>query len=104
MRPSPRELDPDDLDGRGLSVVVNPSAGPALGASLTDQIAEAVPAATVHELDEDDDLLDALRAAARSSVLGVAGGDGTINAATGIALEEDRPLLVFPGGTLNHFA
>ncbi|MFN8052225.1 MAG: diacylglycerol kinase family protein [Acidimicrobiales bacterium] len=104
MPSSPRELDPRARDGSGLSVVVNPTAGPALGASLTEQIAEAVPAATVRELDEHDDLLDVLRDAARSPVLGVAGGDGTINAATGIALETDRPLLVIPGGTLNHFA
>jgi undecaprenyl-diphosphatase len=36
--------------------------------------------------------------------LGAAGGDGTINAAAEAALAADVPLLVIPGGTLNHFA
>lgn len=35
-------------------------------------------------------------------MLGVAGGDGTVNAALDIALGMDRPLLIIPGGTLNH--
>ncbi len=43
-------------------------------------------------------------AAAAARVLGVAGGDGTINAAAEVALAADLPLLVIPGGTLNHFA
>ena len=37
-------------------------------------------------------------------MLGVAGGDGTINCAAGAALEQDVPLLVLPAGTFNHFA
>jgi undecaprenyl-diphosphatase len=44
------------------------------------------------------------QAAKRAVVLGVAGGDGTINAAVGAALRADVPLLVVPAGTLNHFA
>lgn len=43
-------------------------------------------------------------AAARSTVLGVCGGDGTVNAAATAALRAGVPLAVFPGGTLNHFA
>jgi undecaprenyl-diphosphatase len=34
----------------------------------------------------------------------VAGGDGSINAAAALAAETGKPLLVVPGGTLNHFA
>ncbi|MCF2532214.1 hypothetical protein LZ495_34040 [Yinghuangia sp. KLBMP8922] len=44
------------------------------------------------------------QAAAEGVVLGVAGGDGTINAAAKVALEFGVPLAVFPAGTLNHFA
>lgn len=84
--------------------MVNPTAGATLGPSLTEEITAAVPAATVTELAEGDDLIELLREAARSPLMGVAGGDGSINAAAGVALEADRPLAVFPGGTLNHFA
>lgn len=37
-------------------------------------------------------------------MLGICGGDGTINAAATAALRAGIPLAVFPGGTLNHFA
>ena len=36
--------------------------------------------------------------------LGVWGGDGTVGAAAAAAVEHSLPLLVLPGGTLNHFA
>ncbi|MDH6606293.1 diacylglycerol kinase family enzyme [Streptomyces sp. SAI-208] len=44
------------------------------------------------------------KAAARATVLGVCGGDGTVNAAAETALRHGVPLAVLPGGTLNHFA
>ncbi len=44
------------------------------------------------------------KAAARAEALGVAGGDGTVNAAAAAALAADLPLAVFPAGTLDHFA
>jgi undecaprenyl-diphosphatase len=37
-----------------------------------------------------------------AEILGVAGGDGSANAATQVALRTGLPLLVLPGGTLNH--
>ena len=43
-------------------------------------------------------------AAQRARVLGVAGGDGTVSCAAGVALAHDLPLAVLPAGTLNHFA
>ncbi|MGF7239398.1 MAG: diacylglycerol/lipid kinase family protein, partial [Frankia sp.] len=53
----------------------------------------------------ENDLTVALRAAAgRARVLGVAGGDGTVNAAAVVALEAGLPLAIAPAGTLNHFA
>ncbi|WP_406307479.1 diacylglycerol kinase family protein [Streptomyces sp. NBC_00885] len=43
-------------------------------------------------------------AGARGGALGIAGGDGTVNAAAVLAAEGGLPLAVFPAGTLNHFA
>ena len=43
-------------------------------------------------------------AAKGAKVLGVMGGDGTVNCAAGIALQHGIPLAVVPGGTLDHFA
>ncbi len=39
-----------------------------------------------------------------AQVLGVAGGDGTVSAVAAVAADTDRPLLVIPAGTRNHFA
>ncbi len=65
-------------------------------------LAEQLPRA---EVVRTDDLEPALRdAAARATVLGIMGGDGSVNCAAGIALEAGLPLAVVPGGTLNHFA
>ncbi|PZS17538.1 MAG: hypothetical protein DLM60_13505 [Pseudonocardiales bacterium] len=44
------------------------------------------------------------QAAGRAEVLAVCGGDGTVAAAARVAIDADLPLLVFPGGTFNHFA
>ena len=47
----------------------------------------------------------ALEAAEEGAVsLAVAGGDGTVAAVAGVAVERDLPLVVVPTGTLNHFA
>ncbi|WP_436771246.1 phosphatase PAP2 family protein [Yinghuangia sp. YIM S09857] len=54
---------------------------------------------------EGSDLVALLRrAASEGAVLGIAGGDGSINAAAKVALDFGCPLAVFPAGTLNHFA
>lgn len=86
-----------------LSVVVNLSAGAEGDDSVRLELAELLPDATMLDVDGDD-LIDQLRRAAEGDVIGVAGGDGSINAAAGIAIERGRRLAVFPGGTLNHFA
>ncbi len=39
-----------------------------------------------------------------AQVLGVAGGDGTVSAVAAVAAETNRPLVVIPAGTRNHFA
>jgi diacylglycerol kinase family enzyme len=97
-------------DGEGLTIVVNGASG--LGrrganrhADLLAVLRTELPSAKVVEVGSHDDLVAALLAAAADArVLGVAGGDGTINAATGVALAHGMPLAVFPAGTLNHFA
>ncbi|GAA4633953.1 bifunctional phosphatase PAP2/diacylglycerol kinase family protein [Actinoallomurus vinaceus] len=87
-------------DGEGLVVVVNPDAG---NGDVTRTLKERLPAAEIVE--SGADLGTALKdAAGRAAVLGACGGDGTIRAAAGVALDHDLPLLVIPGGTLNHFA
>lgn len=91
--------------GEGLVVVVNPGAGSALDADPAKELRDKLPEATIVELDEDGDLMDALtRASQGAKALGVVGGDGSVNAAAGVAHETDLPLVVVPGGTLNHFA
>ena len=95
VEPSPK--------GRGLVVVINPSAGSSGRAA--DELRAELPDAEVVEVEEGSDLPQALRdAAGRGCALGVAGGDGSINAAAALAAEHGMPLFVVPGGTLNHFA
>lgn len=92
-------------EGAALTVVVNPGAGARVGADPLQRLAEALPEARLVELDEGDDLMEALRdAASGGRALGVVGGDGSINAAAGVAHAEGIPLFAVPGGTLNHFA
>jgi diacylglycerol kinase family enzyme len=87
-------------DGDGVVVVVNQDAG---GGDVTRTLRAELPAAEIVEAAEDLDKALA-EAADRATVLGVCGGDGTINAGAAIAVERGIPLLVIPGGTLNHFS
>jgi diacylglycerol kinase family enzyme len=92
-------------DGRGLTLVVNRSAGSPLDGDVTDLLREQLPEAEVVEIEEGPDVPAALRrAAAGAEVLGVAGGDGSINAAAEAAHRAGKPLFVIPAGTLNHLA
>ncbi|WP_327085073.1 phosphatase PAP2 family protein [Nonomuraea sp. NBC_01738] len=93
--------------GRGLAVVVNEGSGRDKPGHrrAADRIGDLLPEARVLVREDDGDLMDLLeRAARQGSALGVCGGDGTVNAAAGVALRHGLPLAVFPGGTLNHFA
>ncbi|HEY4849975.1 MAG TPA: diacylglycerol kinase family protein, partial [Streptosporangiaceae bacterium] len=72
---------------------------------LASWLAAELPKATVIETDAGQDLSAQLRrVAAEARILGVAGGDGTVRAASAIALETGLPLLVVPAGTFNRFA
>ena len=86
-----------------MRIVVNPNAGPALVGAPTDKLREELPAADIHELTEDDDL-QALLCDERFSVIGAAGGDGTLAAAAAIAADRNALLVAVPAGTLNHLA
>ncbi|HET6954908.1 MAG TPA: diacylglycerol kinase family protein [Acidimicrobiales bacterium] len=102
------DLTPSD-DGAGVAIVVNPGAGSgALGPAPppTVVLREGLPAATIVELDDAADLVGELVRLARSGcrAIGVAGGDGSINTAAGVALAHRLPLVVVPAGTLNHLA
>jgi diacylglycerol kinase family enzyme len=94
--------------GEGVFLVVNQGAGSA--GSVAGELREELPHADVVEVKDGDDLDPVLeKAAARAAghaagVLGVAGGDGTINTAAAVAARHAVPLLVVPAGTLNHFA
>lgn len=91
-------------EGAGLAVVVNPGAGSRVGAGPLQGLAQALPEARLVELEEGDDLTEALHhAATAGQALGVVGGDGSINAAAAVAHAEGIPLFAVPGGTLNHF-
>ncbi|MEV6684245.1 phosphatase PAP2 family protein [Streptomyces sp. NPDC051130] len=90
-------------DGAGLTVVVNTDSGTAARAGL-DSVLDRLPKAELVECSGPDLPAELAAAASRSKVLGICGGDGTINAAATAALRAGVPLAVFPGGTLNHFA
>ena len=93
-------------DGEGLGIAVN-----TLGGSYASETAEALqevfPKAYIKEIHPEEDVATEIEAVAtRPGVvaLGVWGGDGTVGTAAAAALDHSLPLLVLPGGTLNHFA
>ena len=87
-------------DGEGLALVVNPDAGSELDPAV---LRERLPRARIVVRGADEDLRECVpRVAAGAVVLGVAGGDGSANAAVHVALDTGLPLVVLPGGTLNH--
>ncbi|MFF2346135.1 bifunctional phosphatase PAP2/diacylglycerol kinase family protein [Pseudarthrobacter sp. NPDC058119] len=92
--------------GEGLSIVVN-----TLGGSFKEETASALqevfPKSHINIVQPDEDLVQRINATADhpgTLALGVWGGDGTVGAAAAVAVERSIPLLVLPGGTLNHFA
>jgi diacylglycerol kinase family enzyme len=90
-----------------VTIVVNASAGPdgEPAGDAADDVREALPAADVVALDDPERLVQTLKSAARGTrALGVRGGDGSVNAAAQVAYDTGRPLVLVPGGTLNHLA
>ena len=100
--PSRSSVEPSSR-GEGLTVVVNPSAG--YGTTETDTLRNVLPDVEVVEVDDPAQLLETLeKAAAGARAIGVMGGDGSVASAAAVAAAHGIPLLVIPGGTLNHFA
>ncbi len=107
--PTPRRTPaeaPAIADGEGLSIAVN-----VLGGSYSPETGELLRViftkAYIREIAEGDDGATEIDAAATrpgTVALGVWGGDGTVGTAAAAAVEHSLPLLVLPGGTLNHFA
>jgi diacylglycerol kinase family enzyme len=92
-------------DGSGLQVVINSAAGGKMSPNPADEIKQALPEATIIEASPDEFSEAVRRAAGGEAVaIGVAGGDGSVNAAAEAAQDEDKPLVIFPAGTLNHLA
>ena len=94
-------------DGEGLVIVVNVGADSTSNVAdeVERQVAAGLPRARIIRCPQPEQIEQTLREAAKDAkVLGVAGGDGTVSCAAGIALERGLPLLVVPAGTLNHFA
>lgn len=89
--------------GKEVVFLANDAAGSAGG--IAEQIAQELPDAQVRSI-EPGELIPQLRRACepKPRALGIAGGDGSINAAAGVALEHDVPLAIIPAGTLNHLA
>jgi undecaprenyl-diphosphatase len=101
-------LEPDP-DGTGVAIVVNPSAGSgrtSLGPDPAEALRQGLPGAKIVVPDDPSELPDLLDDLATSGIraIGIAGGDGSINTAAGVALRHRLPLVVVPAGTLNHLA
>jgi diacylglycerol kinase family enzyme/membrane-associated phospholipid phosphatase len=107
-RAAAAEVDPSsvpDPDGRGLVVVVNPEAGPAVVPNPARRLRRMLPAARIVVVGEEEPLEEVFaKESGGATCLGVAGGDGSVSVAAKKALELGRPLAVFPTGTLNNFA
>lgn len=104
VRPASPRTARADTDGTGLTVVLNPSAGSARSGDPLGFLRDQLPSGAFTVLDDGVDLLQALEIASNGDAVGIIGGDGSINAAAAVALRARKPLAVFPGGTLNHFA
>ncbi|MGH2946887.1 MAG: bifunctional phosphatase PAP2/diacylglycerol kinase family protein, partial [Solirubrobacteraceae bacterium] len=92
-------------EGEGIGLVVNPGSGGARAADSGDELRSRLPRAHVVGLGAGDQLRRALEQLATTcEVVGICGGDGSAAAAAQVALDRSRPMLLIPGGTLNHLA
>jgi diacylglycerol kinase family enzyme len=96
----------DRSSAGGAVVVMNPRSGG--GKVARFRLVERAQAAGAQVLltgqGQDPASLAAAAIAEGASILGVAGGDGTVAAVAAVAAEARRPLVVIPAGTRNHFA
>jgi diacylglycerol kinase family enzyme len=103
-----RKRPPPVIEARGSSahLILNPAAGrgTAFLGRLTEAASERGIRVRVLEPGEDARLAALEAAEDGAGTLGVAGGDGSVTAVAGVAVEHELPLVVVPTGTLNHFA
>jgi diacylglycerol kinase family enzyme len=90
----------------GAVVVMNPRSGggKVAGFRLVERARAAGAQVRLTDPDRDPESLARAAIAEGATVLGVAGGDGTVAAVAAVAAEAQRPLVVIPAGTRNHFA
>jgi diacylglycerol kinase family enzyme len=92
--------------GSSPHLIINPAAGGTAG--FLDGLTRAARGRGIRArvLGPGEDARLAAIAAAENGAeaLGVAGGDGSVAAVAGVAVERGLPLVVVPTGTLNHFA
>jgi diacylglycerol kinase family enzyme len=90
----------------GAVVVMNPGSGGGKVARfrLVERAQAAGAQVRLTDPDQDPGSLARAAIAEGATVLGVAGGDGTVSAVAEVAAEARRPLVVIPAGTRNHFA
>jgi diacylglycerol kinase family enzyme len=102
------DLGPSPLtgtEGLGLVVVANAGAGGTGAGDPVGQLRRSLPEARWLEVGDGEDLGTALQhAIADARVVGVVGGDGSVSAGANVAVAAGLPLLMVPGGTLNHLA
>ena len=84
-------------------LLVNPHSGDDSPSDADLVAAAASVGVAAHVLAAGEDLGELARRA-DAEVLGIAGGDGSLGAVAGVALERDLPLVCVPWGTRNHFA
>jgi len=93
----------------GISVIINERSGagrnPDVGDHIQSLFRQYGRAARLERVRDPGDLpARARQAALRGDVLVAAGGDGTVNAVAGVAVETRALMGILPLGTLNHFA
>jgi undecaprenyl-diphosphatase len=100
----PRREAPAAPTGKGLALVMNCAAG-TTSDDLTALLRRELPDARIMNASEGGELPGLIaEAAGGARILGIAGGDGSVQLAAGLAADKGLPLLVIPAGTFNHFA
>jgi diacylglycerol kinase family enzyme len=97
-----------DIDA-GISVIINERSGtagnPDAGAKIQSLFTKSGLAVRLERVRDPGDLpARARQAASRGDVLVAAGGDGTVSAIAGVAVDTNAIMGILPMGTLNHFA
>jgi diacylglycerol kinase family enzyme len=88
-------------------LLINAGSGRTLsvGRVSTEQLADEARARSLEvRLVEPGDDVEEVARAEHADVLGMAGGDGSLGAVAGVAIERDLPFVCVPFGTRNHFA